>query len=260
MPFKKSKVSFSSAVTIVIIALILSVPVNYFAQQYLQQIDSNHNKASHYSVGVEDKIAKYIENNGSKLLSSIEKSFQQQQQQQLSNRNDNILSVKANLYADTVPSIGKKNAKHRLVEFYDYNCGFCKKALIELQKITDDKNIDVEIFFIDFPILGKASELKAKASIAGHLLDRKKYLDLHIKLMKSSARTLPAVINLAVQSGYNKGKFTKEISSSKVQGLLQENRALAKKLYIQGTPAFILNDKFVDGALSYETLKTLIAQ
>lgn len=261
MPFKKNKISFGGVIITVVVTLLLSVPVNYFAQSYLSQLNNNgDSKINQKANNIEGQIAQYIENNGDKLLLSIEKSFQQQQQEKTNNRNEVISAVKSDLYANIIPSIGKKNAKHKLVEFYDYNCGYCKKAFVELQKIIDDKDLDIEVFFVDFPILGKSSELKAKGSLAAHLLDRKKYLALHAKLMNARVNSLDDVVNVAVQVGYDKGEFSDKVSSAKIDEILKNNRSLAQKLYVQGTPAFILNDKFVDGLVTYKSIKKLISQ
>src|SRR5688572_10943603 len=64
-----------------------------------------------------------------------------------------------------LPTIGKKDADITIVEFYDYNCGYCKKAYIDLQKVIDeDKNI--RVIFVDYPILGAASTEAAKWALA----------------------------------------------------------------------------------------------
>ena len=258
MSFKKVNNSFSTTLIVILVSLLLSIPVNYFAQQYLQKLDNNPEDVN---IGnFEDEFLQYIENNGDKVVAAIEKSFQKKQQAQLENRDKLLESSKSELYADTIPSVGNKNAKFKLVEFYDYNCGYCKKAFANLQPVINDKDSNIEIFFIDFPILGVSSEIKAKTSIAGHLLDKSKYLKLHAALMSKRVSNVDDAVIIATQSGYNKEEFTQKISSAEVNDILKSNRELAQKLSVQGTPAFIFNNKFVNRVVSYELLKELMSQ
>ena len=258
MALKKVHNSFGNILLIILISLLLSIPVNYFAQQYLQNLDSHSSELTKGKF--DDEFLQYIENNGDKVVAAIEKSFQKKQQVELQNRDKALQDFKSELYSNTIPSVGDKNAKFKLVEFYDYNCGYCKKAFANLQPVINDKDSNIEIFFIDFPILGRASEIKAKASITGHLLDKTKYLKLHAALMSSRISNIDDAVAIAVESGYNKKDFAQKISSTTVNDIIRSNRELAQKLSVQGTPAFIFNDKFVNEVVSYESLKRLMSE
>ncbi len=137
-----------------------------------------------------------------------------------------------------------------LVEFFDYQCGYCKKAFNDmLNAVSKDKA--VRIVLKEFPILGEVSEIAAQAAMASQ--SQGLYMKFHTALMTTPGRLSEAKIFLiAEQIGLDTKKLRQDMRSPAIQEAIAKNRALAERLSVSGTPAFILIGKgqaeFVPGA------------
>lgn len=163
------------------------------------------------------------------------------------------------LYNDTeAPFIGNKEGDVTIVEFFDYNCGYCKKAFAELQAFAaTDK--DVKIVFKDFPILGASSESAAKWSLAAH--KQGKYFEFHRRMMEHKGQITDEVLESAAKdAGLDVAKASAWIGGTEALIQIEKNRALASQLGISGTPAFIIGEEVAPGAVSAEELKRMVGE
>ena len=154
------------------------------------------------------------------------------------------------------PFIGKPDGDVTVVEFFDYSCGYCRKAfpaLIELQK-TDP---NVRIVFKEFPILGPSSLFAARAALAAHI--QGKYFAFHKKLMEGEVEiSETGIMDAASKLGLDTNKLREDIESLAITKEIQNNNQLAKEIGITGTPAFIVGDELVPGVISADGLRQLI--
>jgi protein-disulfide isomerase len=157
-------------------------------------------------------------------------------------------------------SIGNPKGDITIVEFFDYNCGYCKKGLPDIQKIVEtDKN--VRVVLRDFPILAKESQ---EASVVAMALKAQvspeKFWDFHVKLMSMRGKIgKDEALDLARESGANMDRLAKDMTSDAIRGHLTETMEIAQKLDISGTPSYVLGDEVVVGAVGYEELTNRIA-
>ncbi len=156
------------------------------------------------------------------------------------------------------PVSGNPKGEITLVEFYDYRCGFCKKAasaVTELQKVDSR----VRVVYKDLPILGEPSELAAKAALASQV--QGKHQAFHEALLASHAdMTKESVMKIAVNVGLNAKRLEADMANPKWQAVIDKNRVLARELGISGTPGFIVGNELVPGWLDLNGLKELIAR
>ncbi len=156
------------------------------------------------------------------------------------------------------PVSGNPNGEITLVEFYDYRCGFCKRtasAVTELQK----QDPRVRVVYKDFPILGEASELAAKAALASKA--QGKHQIFHEALLASHAEMAKdEILKIAGEVGLDVKRLESDMAKPEWQTVIDRNRALAKALGISGTPGFIVGTELVPGALDVNGLKALIAR
>ena len=156
------------------------------------------------------------------------------------------------------PVSGNPKGEITVVEFYDYRCGFCKKAasaVTELQKVDPR----VRVVYKDFPILGEPSEIAAKAALASQA--QGKHQAFHEALLASHAdMTKESVLKIAAKTGLNAKRLEADMADPKWKGVIAKNRALARELGISGTPGFIVGNELVPGALDLNGLKELIAR
>jgi len=162
------------------------------------------------------------------------------------------------LHDPASPVSGNPKGEITVVEFYDYRCGFCKRAasaVTELQKVDSR----VRVVYKDFPILGEPSELAAKAALASQV--QGKHQAFHEALLASHAdMTKEEILKIAAGVGLNPKRLEADMANPKWQAAIAKNRALAQELGISGTPGFIVGNELVPGALDLNGLKELIVR
>jgi protein-disulfide isomerase len=157
--------------------------------------------------------------------------------------------------------LGNPQGDVTIVEFFDYNCGFCRKALadkLELMK-ADPK---LKVVLKEFPVLGEGSTQAAQVAVAVRMQDKtggKKYLEFHQKMFASrgqidGARALAVVREI----GFDVARVERDIKSDEVRLTLEEAFKLAEALGINGTPTYVLTGQVVVGAVGVEKLREAI--
>lgn len=199
---------------------------------------------------VEKIVHDYIMNNGQVILDSVEQ-FQRKSME--AKQADGLARHRDTLFKDEKsPFIGNEKGDVVVIEFFDYNCGYCKRVLPQVQSITEkDKN--VKVVFREFPILGPTSETASKWALAAH--KQGKYFEFHRGMMEhKGAINQEALDAVAKAAGLDLAKAKTDAESSDVIILIEKNRLLASEMGITGTPAFIIGDEVVPGALGEEEL------
>jgi protein-disulfide isomerase len=217
------------------------------------------NKSSQASAS---KIKNWVEENPSVIFDSIIAMQQKQHIKKTQNDKKSIISKKAELSEDkTDPVHNPKGANITVIEFFDYNCGYCKKAGKTVKSLLE-KDKKIKFVYKEFPILGKASEDLAKVALAVNILYPKKYKKFHDAIMISNIRTKNDAIAKAKKLGINTKKLKKilKIKAKEIEIKISKNRRLANSLGITGTPAFIVGGELVPGAISLKDLQKLVAQ
>lgn len=157
-------------------------------------------------------------------------------------------------------TLGNPQGDATLVEFFDYNCGFCKRALSDkLALLKDDAKL--KIVLKELPILGPGSLEAAKVSIAVRMQDPsgEKYLEFHQKLLASSVAANRANALAVAQSiGLDVVRLEVDMESDEATATLNESRNLARALGINGTPAYVTANKVITGAAGFTALSNAI--
>jgi len=147
-------------------------------------------------------------------------------------------------------SIGPKDAKVTVVEFFDYNCGFCKKSADWLKDVMEKHPEDVRVVFKELPILDgrtKTSRNAAKAALAAGR--QGKYSTIHFSLMAERSLTKERVLKIAEKAGLDMDKLKKDMEDPAMDRQLEDGLLLANRIpSLTGTPFYVINDDFVNGA------------
>lgn len=162
----------------------------------------------------------------------------------------------AALFANAdLPFIGNPKAKTVFVEFFDYNCGYCKQAYPGLVKfLNEDK--DVKIILVDSPILSEQSNEAAKWALAAKA--HGKYNEFHQALMQfQGPKSEETLSKIATDLGLDAGALKTAAQSDQVRDRLVENMDLFQKLGLNGTPAFVAQDRVIRGYTGPEVLKQI---
>ncbi|GEO82371.1 DsbA family protein [Pararhodospirillum oryzae] len=157
-----------------------------------------------------------------------------------------------------VPALGNPDGDVTVIEFSDYNCGYCKRVFQSLWEViqADGK---VKLHILEFPILGAESVSAARAALAA--IPQGHYESFHRALMAHKGGfSEDKILALAREQGLDAPRLKKDMTSEAVNTLLAQSYHLAQTLGISGTPAFVIGDHLVPGALSAPALKEFIAE
>ncbi len=143
------------------------------------------------------------------------------------------------------PALGPKDAPITIVEFFDYNCGYCKAANDWVFEEVDAREGDIRVIFKEYPILAQSSLTSAKAALAAD--KQGKYREMHVALMKAKDLSPESITKIATSIGLNIERFNKDMESDKAMEHVQRIHAEAEEAQVQGTPGFFINGKFVNG-------------
>ena len=144
------------------------------------------------------------------------------------------------------PIVGNAKGDVTVIEFFDYNCPYCRKAFSEVVQLVD-KDKQVKLILKEFPILSKGSEEASKVALAAKL--QGKYWEMHRALNENQGQTNEATaLRIAEKLGLDMARLKKDMASPEVKREIDETRALAMKLGIQGTPHFLVGDRVIPGA------------
>jgi len=143
------------------------------------------------------------------------------------------------------PVVGNPKGDVTIVEFFDYNCGFCKKALSDVAKLIEREK-QVKVVFKEFPIF-KGSDEAAKVALAAKM--QGKYWEFHRAMLAAPGQANEAsALRVAEKLGLDMAKLRKDIGSPEVAQEIADTRALADKLQVRGTPFFMIADRIIPGA------------
>ncbi len=204
----------------------------------------------------DEAIRQYLMSHPEVILQSL-KGYQVRQKQANQERARHaVIAAHEELVNDVAsPSAGNPKGL-AVVEFFDYQCGYCKKVnpvLTELLKT----NPNVRVVFKELPILGPDSMLGSKASLAAK--KQGAYLRFHDALMAASEPvTMEMIEKTATQLGLNVARLKADMKSPEIDEAIVRNSELAEKLNVRATPAFVIGSEVVAGAVDAGRLAKLV--
>jgi protein-disulfide isomerase len=156
--------------------------------------------------------------------------------------------------------LGNKDGDVTFVEFFDYNCGYCKRAMADMLDLmkSDSK---LKVVLKEFPVLSQGSVEAAQVAVAVRMQDPggKKYLDFHQKLLGGRGPADKArAIAAAKEAGLDVGRIEKDLASPEVKATIEENFKLAEAMGMNGTPSYVIGKQIVVGAIGLDGLKEKI--
>ena len=208
---------------------------------------------------LEEKVLEIIRNNPEIIMEAIKILQAKDAKNKQEQADQNIKSNKQRLEDDkNAPILGNPNGEITIVEFFDYNCGYCRRAFKTIMNLIADNNA-VKVVMRELPILGDASVFTAKASLASQ--KQQKYEEFHVALMNNRSRnTEKSVLKIAKKIGMDVDQLQLDMNSSFVLDHIEESQKLSESLGISGTPAFVFGEKIVPGAIDLQAMKDLVAQ
>lgn len=167
-----------------------------------------------------------------------------------------VLKARADEVFRESPVAGNPDGDVTVVEFFDYNCPYCRKVASVVQQV---EAADPRLRFVykEFPILGPNSVFAAKAALAAHRQGR--YAEFHRALMQGrGAADQPSVLRIAAEIGLDEARLKADMADPAIQSALDRNLELARTLRIAGTPGFVVGDEILRGAADAGALRQLV--
>jgi Protein-disulfide isomerase len=206
---------------------------------------------------IEGVVRDYLMKNPEIILEAVDALQQRQKVAEEERARKALTENKKALFENPVDVvIGNPQGDVTVVEFFDYQCGYCKAVQGDTQRLIKD---DGKVRFVlkEFPILGPASVTAAKAAIASRA--QGKYVDYHNALMAHRGQLDDdTIMRLAKSVGIDADRLKKDMESPDVLKVVAVNQMLAEQLNIRGTPAFIIGDSLVPGAIKLDEMKRLV--
>ncbi|MCO6512074.1 MAG: DsbA family protein [Aridibacter famidurans] len=206
---------------------------------------------------IEKIVSDYLVRNPSVIRDAMQALEIQEQREKELRISESLKANRQQLYADPdSPVAGNAAGDVSVVVFLDYNCGYCRSTLPHLQSIADS-DPGVRIIFKEFPILGMQSHTAALAALAAKR--QGKYLDFHNELLTTDSTGEGSIRQISQRLGLDFERLQKDMADPELSDQIRRNLQLAASLSINGTPAYIVGDQMIPGALDLESLKTFIA-
>ena len=208
---------------------------------------------------IEKLVHDYIMTNPQVILDAVRAHQVAEEANAEAERQRQLVSMRDQLEnAPTSPVSGNLNGDVTIVEFFDYRCGYCKRVHdTVIDTVKDDGN--VRLVYKEFPILGPESIAASRAALGVFFNSKEKYVPFNDALMRSRGNLNEArVLEIAESIGFDPELVKKNMEDPRVNDELANTMALAEALNIRGTPAFVVNQTLVPGAVDAATFEGLI--
>ncbi len=205
---------------------------------------------------IEEIVRQYILDNPDVVIDALAIAQQRQEQEELERRRLEVVARHDQIFNSSSPVMGNPDGDVTLVEFFDYQCTYCKRVLDTVFEAVDG-DPGLRVVFKDLPILGPESIVAARASLAARRQGL--YVEYHNTLMAFRGRLSEEVIfQVARDVGLDVDRLRRDMEAPEIAEEIRANLLLADSVGIRGTPAFIIGDEVVPGAVSLQTLQGLI--
>ncbi|MGL4728332.1 MAG: DsbA family protein [Bosea sp. (in: a-proteobacteria)] len=246
---------FKSLLSAALVACLIAFGASPQPASAQQGLNADQRKA------VEEIVRDYIVKNPEIIKDALVELERRGKLAELEAQRQVVISEKAVIFdSPNHAVVGNPQGDVTIVEFFDYNCGYCKTSLEVLRTLTST-DTKLRIILKDFPILGPDSLEASRVAVAAKKqLNGAKYWDFHFKLMSQRGRINgEKALEAAKEMGADVARLRKDMEAPETKAAIAETISLGDRLGIEGTPAFILGDEVAFGALSAEAMKTRIA-
>ncbi|MEM7043646.1 MAG: DsbA family protein [Pseudomonadota bacterium] len=209
---------------------------------------------------VEEIVRDYLMREPEIIYQALEELQRRQAAEQAERQKEMLVSRQDELLNDpATPVAGNPDGDVALVEFFDYRCGFCRRVLSSMQALMEE-DTNLKVVFKELPVLGEDSVRAARAALASHQQDADLYLDFHFALMSADDLSVEGIRTIAAEVGLDPDLLEQDMNSDDVTEAIDANYQLASALGIEGTPAFVVGETLVPGAVDKARLAALIEE
>jgi protein-disulfide isomerase len=207
----------------------------------------------------EQRVREYLLKNPEVIMEALQILQERQRAAEADNLKRTIAERSEEILNDpAAPVGGNASGDVTLVEFFDYNCPYCRRVAPTVADL-EEADPDLRIVYKEYPILGPGSQFAARAALASQR--QGKYVAFHNALMQATEQvTEQTVMAIAREVGLDTEQLRADMQDPAIQEAIGRNLQLANALGITGTPSFIIGEEVVPGAVDHRTLQSLIAR
>lgn len=204
-------------------------------------------------------IHRYIVEHPEVITEAADVLRQRQQATRIEEASRRIEENRSAIYEDAGSVItGNVDGDVTIVEFFDYNCPYCKRVYPTLVQLRED-DPGLRFIFKEFPILGPASVFAARAALASR--HQNKYAEFHDALMSRREKlTNDIILGTGRAIGLDMARLARDMKASEIDEIIARNMALAERLQLTGTPSFVIGETLIPGLADRAYLQSVIAE
>ena len=204
---------------------------------------------------LDEKIKNFILKNPEVIIESLNNFEKQKEDEKKIKIKESVKTNKDLIFdANTLLYEGNKLSKNIIVEFFDYNCSYCRRVHKDLKKTLKNSK-DVKIIYKNFPILSDNSLKLAKFAIIISEIDSKKFVDFHNSIMNIKGQVNEDDLNEVIKKlNIDLDLVKSMMNNEEVEAKLRKDIDLANKLGLRGTPAFVIGDELIFGYINHEEI------
>ncbi|APZ51111.1 MULTISPECIES: DsbA family protein [Rhodobacterales] len=208
---------------------------------------------------VKELVLEAIRENPEIIMEAVALLEQRQADAQAQNQSDVLRNQRDLIEHDpNAPVLGNPDGDVTVVEFFDYNCPYCRRAKPEIRALIEE-DPNVRLVYREWPILGEGSVFAAKAALAARA--QGKYEDFHWAMMAIDGRANEAsVMRVAEDVGLDLDQLRQDMEAQEVAEHIETSMRLTQALGFNGTPSFVIGDALVPGFVEKERLSDLVSE
>jgi protein-disulfide isomerase len=232
-------------------ALMLLAPIGTTAQAEMTDAQKSE---------IEQLVREYILANPEIVEAALIALEEKQRAAEKAKQSDAIVELNSAIFDSQHQAvIGNPNGSVTMVEFFDYNCGYCKRAFNDMQALVES-NPDLRVVLKEFPILSEGSLEAARISVAVTKLAPQSYADFHRELLiRGGSANREKALSIAKEMGLDIAALEAEAAKDDTAANFTEVRKIAQAIGITGTPSYVIGNEAVFGAVGFDQLQEKIA-
>lgn len=214
-----------------------------------------------FSENIDDKVKEFILKNPEVIIQSLQ-NYEKQLESKKNNENKEIIKNNYNEIFNSRNNLydGNYSSKKVIVEFFDYNCSYCKRAHNDIKALLEKKK-GFKVIYKNFPILSDFSIELAKYAIIISEIDHKKFLKFHNELLNSKGLIKKKkLLEILKKIDVDEQFLTQKLNDPIIEKKLELDINLAKKLNLRGTPAFVIGKEIIFGYINLEEMNVKLDQ
>ena len=208
---------------------------------------------------VKELVLEAIRENPGIVLEAVQIIEQRKQERQAANAKMVLSDNRSLLENDpNAPVLGNPEGDVTVVEFFDYNCPYCRRAKPHIEALLEE-DPNVRLVYREWPILGEGSVFAAKAALASR--EQGKYEEFHWALMGMQGRAEEAsVMRIAEEIGLDVAQLRRDLQAPEIDSHLAGSMEMSRALGFNGTPSFVIGDALVPGVIETDEMIRLVEE